>query len=129
MKSNTEDNSSSAAVLKNALVWHEQWKETLRGTVDSGAAVDAAIIRRDDCCELGKWIYSDGQRLYWGRPEFQELLLNHREFHMLAGAVAEVLNEKKYELAAAYLSSDTQFVHASNQVRESIRRLESVVDQ
>jgi hypothetical protein len=76
---------------------------------------------------LGKWLYADGQRLYWGRPEFQSLLLHHKEFHLLAGAVAEVINNQQYELAQAYLSQDTQLAQSSEEVATAIRRLEEAM--
>jgi len=53
--------------------------------------------------------------------------LHHKEFHLLTGAVAEVINQKQYALAEAYLSNDTQLAHSSNEVGEAIRRLETAL--
>ncbi len=127
MAIDSSDAARSATTLHSAHQWHQQWKDRLLAAVNSGASVDTSCIGRDDCCDLGKWLYTDGQRQFWGKPEFQDLLIHHREFHMLAGAVAEVINDRQYSLAQAYLSSDTQLAHASREVENAICRLESAV--
>jgi hypothetical protein len=118
---------ASAITLETAYSLHQQWKDNLRRAVQTKESIDTSTIDRDDCCDLGKWLYADGQRLYWGMPEFQSLLLHHKEFHLLAGAVAEVINNQQYELAAAYLSQDTQLAQSSEEVATAIRRLEEVM--
>jgi methyl-accepting chemotaxis protein len=122
-----QDTVASAITLEAAYSLHQQWKENLRRAVQTKESIDTSTIGRDDCCDLGKWLYADGQHLYWGRPEFQSLLLHHKEFHLLAGAVAEVINNQQYELAAAYLSQDTQLAQSSEEVATAIRRLEEVM--
>ncbi len=122
-----EQASSTIAALENANLWHQQWKDRLRAAVADRETLDPVTITCDDCCKLGKWLYAEGQKTYWDRPEFQELLVNHREFHMLAGAISEIINDQEYELAAQYLSNDAQFVNASEAVSQSIRSLEAVV--
>ena len=44
---------------------------------------------------------------------------------LLAGAVAEVINNQQYELAEAYLSNDTQLAHSSEEIATAILRLEA----
>ena len=108
-------------------LWHQQWKHRLRTAVADRETLDPVAIVSDDRCQLGQWLYAEGQRKYGDRPEFQELLVNHREFHMLAGAIAEIINDGQYELATAYLSNDTQFASASQEVSQAIRCLEVAV--
>jgi hypothetical protein len=126
MKQN-QDAMTSTITLENAFDSHQIWKEKLRRAVQAREPIDTSAIERDDCCDLGKWLYAEGQKLYWGRPEFQSLLLHHREFHLLTGAVAGVINNKQYELAQAYLSHDTQLAHSSIEVGAAIRRLEAAL--
>jgi hypothetical protein len=127
MKIKSPDTAATVSALENADLWHQQWKDKLRAAVADRATLDPVVIMCEDCCMLGKWLNSDGEKAYWHKPEFQELLLNHREFHMLAGAIAEIINDKQYDLATAYLSNDTQFANASKEVSLSIRRLEAAV--
>ena len=126
MKQNL-DPMAGTMTLESAYDSHQKWKEQLHGAVKAQETIDTSIIARDDCCDLGQWLYADGQRLHWGKPEFQSLLMHHKEFHLLAGAVAEVINQKQYELAEAYLSNDTQLAHSSDEVGAAIRRLEATV--
>jgi hypothetical protein len=122
-----EEVSSTIADLENASLWHQEWKDRLRAAVAGHETLDPVTITCDDCCKLGQWLNAAGQKAFWDSPEFQELLVNHREFHMLAGAIAEIINDKQYELAEKYLANDTQFVNASEAVSRSIRSLEAVV--
>ena len=122
-----QDTVDGAITLETAYNLHQQWKENLRRAVQAKESIDTSTIDRDDCCDLGKWLYADGQHLYWGRPEFQSLLLHHKEFHLLAGAVAEVINNQQYELAQAYLSQDTQLTQSSEEVAKAILRLEQAM--
>ncbi|HNV60074.1 MAG TPA: CZB domain-containing protein [Rhodoferax sp.] len=122
---NEQDTVARTASLETAYDLHQQWKENLRRAVQTKASIDTSTIGRDDCCDLGKWLYADRQNLYWSKPEFQSLLLHHKEFHLLAGAVAEVINNQQYELAEAYLSNDTQLAHSSEEIATAILRLEA----
>jgi hypothetical protein len=121
------DTVSTTPALENAYDLHQQWKENLCRAVKAREPIDTSVIDRDDCCDLGKWLYADAQEILWGRPEFQSLLLHHKEFHLLTGAVAEVINNQQYELAEAYLSHDTQLAHSSGEVGAAIRRLEEAL--
>lgn len=127
MNKPNQGTASSENALKYARHWHEQWNEKLREAVKTKESVDPSVIERDDCCELGKWLYAVDNRRYGSKPEFQNLLLNHREFHLLAGAVAQVINAKQYELAEAYLSEDTQLARSSREVDAAIGLLQAAV--
>ena len=127
MKSVAQGAESTIAALELADLWHQQWKDRLRAAVADRETLDPVAITCDDRCRLGQWLYAEGQRLYWDRPEFQDLLVDHREFHMLAGAIAEIINDQQYELATAYLGNDTQFASASQEVSQSIHCLEAAV--
>jgi methyl-accepting chemotaxis protein len=94
---------------------HRQWKVKLRDAIESGDQVDAATLSRDDCCALGKWIYSDGQRLS-GRASFTALVNNHARFHHVAGEVALLINAGRSHEAEDALAPDTPFTSATSDV-------------
>lgn len=123
----SEHKAAELVLLEQAHRWHQEWKDKLLAAVNAKQLIDADTISRDDCCNLGKWIATDGQRYNGNKPAFQDLVLHHREFHMLIGAVAEIVNDKQYELAKAYLSSDAQLARSSIEVVEAIRRLEATL--
>ncbi|MDD5031333.1 MAG: methyl-accepting chemotaxis protein [Rhodoferax sp.] len=94
---------------------HRQWKVKLRDAIDSGDKVDVASLSRDDCCGLGKWIYTDGQRLR-ERSSFTALVNHHAHFHQVAGQVGQLINEGHYRQAEQALAPDTPFSAATSEV-------------
>ena len=94
---------------------HRQWKVKLRDAIETGAHVDVATLARDDCCALGKWIYSDGQRLQ-NRGSFTALLGKHAHFHKVAAQVGELINQDQYEQAEDALAPQMPFSNATSDV-------------
>ncbi|HJV75632.1 MAG TPA: methyl-accepting chemotaxis protein, partial [Noviherbaspirillum sp.] len=71
---------------------HRQWKAKLRDAIENRDKVDVKTLTRDDCCALGKWIYSDGQR-FKERGTFTTLVSKHAHFHKEAGQVGHLINQ------------------------------------
>lgn len=94
---------------------HRQWKVKLRQAIEDRSAVDVATLSRDDCCALGKWIYSDGQRLAQ-RPNFVDLVGRHRHFHSVAGGIGTLINQKRMREAEDALAPGTEFAQATTDV-------------
>ena len=94
---------------------HRQWKMKLRDAIENNETVDAKTLARDNCCALGKWIYSDGQR-FGECGLFQELVVKHAHFHHVAGQVGELINDKRYAQAEDALDSGTSFSRATSEV-------------
>lgn len=114
-------------MLDQALRWHREWKDRLLAAVDAMEPIHADTIGRDDLCNLGRWLCTEGDRHYGHSPAFQDLVLHHREFHLLTGAVAEIVNEKQYALAKIYLSDDAELALCSSGVEEAIQRLKNAL--
>lgn len=113
--------------LDNALYAHQRWKVKLKEAVESGEQLDVEKIRRDDCCDLGKWLHSDGRAKYGHTPEFIKLFDTHEEFHLITSVVAMIINVKEYKRAKAMLEGSSQFSSASTDVALAIFRLKSAV--
>jgi len=113
--------------LDRALNAHQQWKARLKQAVKNQETLDVVTIARDDCCDLGKWLTTEGRKRYGSRPEFVNLIDTHINFHHTAGVVAELINDKKLESALSHLGGGTQFAHASMDVSLAITRLKAVV--
>lgn len=104
---------------------HRQWKVKLRTAIEDRELVDTAMLSRDDCCALGKWIYGDGQRLA-NRASFSELLARHATFHIVAGQVGDMINQRHMVQAEDALAPGTSFSNATAavvSVLSSIKRL------
>lgn len=113
--------------LNRALVAHRNWKTLLREAAAKGESLDAATIKRDDCCDLGRWLQSSGRTLYGHKPEFTDLLKKHNHFHSIAGMVAAIINSGDMEAAQTHLGSNSQYSTASNEVGLSIMVLKAAV--
>ncbi len=113
--------------LDNAIRAHADWKIKLRGAIQHKETLDAETIRRDDCCELGKWLYGKGRSQYGGRPLFTHLVEEHRHFHEEAGKVAQTINRRAYEQAAQQIAVGSPFIEASQRVGQAIVQLANEV--
>lgn len=105
---------------------HAQWKTKFRAAIDRKEQLDAATIGKDNCCELGKWLYSEGRQIHGTKPEFTALLEKHKVFHAEAGKVATAINIGKYEDASNMISGGSTFGAASTEVGMAISRLKKV---
>ncbi len=91
--------------------------------------LDVEKIKRNDCCNLGLWIQSEGKRLYGHKIEFISLMDVHTEFHSVAGIVAGLINEQEYDKAKGHLGTSSQFSFASASVGIAITKLRVAVLQ
>jgi methyl-accepting chemotaxis protein len=113
----------TALTLERAFAAHQQWKVKLQESVNARATLDVSTIRRDDCCELGKWLHTDARASYGHKPEFKNLLAKHAGFHLVASVVAGIINTKQYDEAAAMLQDYSLFSTASTEVGMAIMAL------
>lgn len=96
---------------------HHDWVRVLRSAISNKEMLDMATIAKDNCCELGKWLYSDEVRPYVNHlPRYQDCMIKHTAFHLEAGKVAKLINAKKYDDALRLLNHASNFNHASNAV-------------
>jgi hypothetical protein len=58
---------------------HLEWRSKLAGKHRN--SLDLDIIRCDDKCEIGKWIYGPGEVQYGDLPELSALRAAHAAFH------------------------------------------------
>jgi methyl-accepting chemotaxis protein len=117
----------TSLTLERAFTAHQQWKARLQESVASGTPLDVALIRRDDCCELGKWLHSTGRSQYGGVPEFSKLVSKHASFQLVASVVANIINAREYDEAVSVLQDSSHFAIASTEVSMAIMSLKKVV--
>lgn len=73
---------------KDAIAAHVNWKLRIH-TLLSGKLtekLDPATIEKDNVCELGKWIHSDGRNEI-PKDQHGELLAAHADFHREAARI------------------------------------------
>ena len=85
--------------LRAAVQKHAEWKIRFREAITKKALMDAAKISRDDCCEIGMWLHSEGGKQFGQLPAFVDCKDKHAVFHKEAGQIALAINAKDFAKA------------------------------
>ena len=109
--------------LDDAIQKHTEWKTKFRAAITKKETLDAATIAKDNCCDLGKWLYGDGKSRFGKLDSHAECVAKHKTFHVEAGKVAAAINAKKYAEAEAMIGSGTTYSAASNATGIAIMHL------
>lgn len=109
--------------LDNALKKHAEWKMKFRNALAHHDHLDVETISKDNCCDFGKWLYSDTKNRLGHLDSFQDCLQRHAAFHIEAGKVARAVNEDNRNEVNAMLSPGSAFSETSSLVSEAILRL------
>lgn len=101
---------------------HVKWKVRLNVLVHdpNGAKLSSDALRRDDVCELGKWIYGEGLQ-YRDTAAYQNLLKKHADFHIMCAEVVKQLNAG--DKAGAEAALGNPFDLASNEIFNALMAL------
>lgn len=84
--------------VNKALAAHSMWKQRLRDAVATGHSdFQVEKVKRDDCCEFGKWLYACPEEVKTGK-HWSCVKDLHATFHREAGGILEkALGGKKEE--------------------------------
>lgn len=110
--------------LNLAIAIHNEWKTFLLAAIINNEKLDATSIAKDNCCELGKWLYSDGKIQFEMLSGFAACVTKHAVFHAEAAKVAERINTRHYQEAHAMLRAGTAYSTASNKLQASLLSLQ-----
>lgn len=93
-KNNMEKEEVEGLNFKTALEAHQNWKIKLKKYLEdtSEEILDYNYVCLDNQCILGKWIYSNGQYKYGDFEIFKNLIEYHKNFHISAGKIIELVN-------------------------------------
>jgi aerotaxis receptor len=119
----TTANEGESVDFDKALADHQQWRITLRNAINRGLQLDLESARRDDCCELGRWLHGAGSKRWSSTPAFTSLLQAHKDFHAQAGKAAELINGKRMKEATALMDVGQPFHRYGQQLVTAIRAL------
>lgn len=109
--------------LEQAIEKHAEWKLRFRSAIQRHETMDAAAIKVDNRCELGKWLHGPGKALFGSLPSYLSCVEKHARFHAEAGKVAEAINAKRFEAAEALLGGGTAYADASSAIGAALMRL------
>lgn len=91
--------------VQNAIRAHGTWKLRLKTAIATGSsALEVDDVARDDCCDFGKWLYSNkiSPATKQGMP-YQVVKRLHSEFHQCAGSVLKEATIGKRDTATNLL--------------------------
>jgi methyl-accepting chemotaxis protein len=109
--------------LDQAIQKHTEWRMKFRTAMSNKETMDALTIGKDNCCELGKWLYGDGKKECGSLSAFEPCVAAHRNFHVEAGKVAAAINAKKFEEADKMIGSGSGYLKASTVTGGAILKL------
>ncbi len=95
---------------------HAEWRMKFRTAMKMKEKMDAANIGKDNCCELGKWLYGPGKSEFGRLPSFITCVDTHKGFHTEAGKVAALINDGKYTEADKLLGAGSAYSQISSQI-------------
>jgi hypothetical protein len=108
----------------DAIAAHIKWKVRLNQFIDGTSAekLSSATICKDNLCDLGKWIYSEGAQ-YKSKGQYQDLVKKHANFHVCAADVVKKVesNDKagaKTALGGAFASASKETVTAIMELKK-----------
>jgi len=80
------------------VLMHRNWLIQLRAFLDGRKENLKATSEDHLKCDLGRWIYGDGKR-FQSSKNYNELEVQHKNFHVQAGAIIQAKTEGKKEQA------------------------------
>lgn len=111
--------------VDEAIDAHLNWRQKLTEYfVNPNHTLDPIKIKRDDCCSLGKWIYtqnSSNQNNYI----LLKLKETHRHFHLCAGKLVERAHAGEKLVGSVVLGSGTEYDMLSASVINLLEELKN----
>ena len=117
---------SQSLDIEVSIAAHENWLTRLE-TYLSGRSheeLEPEKVACDNCCDLGKWIYSDGKKHLGDFAAFHDLQATHKMFHFKASSIVSLHQAGRTEEAHAELAGDLQ--RLSHKVKQRLTDLKAV---
>ncbi len=98
-----------AEKIDEAVSAHTYWFIQLRvAIIEGNSQFKPEIVRTDNNCDFGKWLYGDFPRETVGTALFESIRNLHAEFHVEAARILELAITGKKDEALALLESDSK---------------------
>lgn len=108
----------------DAIKAHASWKMKLKLYIQKpDGSLSSEVVSKDNLCELGKWIYGEGEIKYGKHPEFSSLKKNHTLFHKCAANVIKKVDSGENVSEDIALGSSSEFSNASTAITTSIMKI------
>jgi len=116
---------TSTLDFKLAKTKHLAWKERLRNFLDDKEELTHKQAVSHRHCDLGKWLYADGLRVYGDHQELVDMEKTHKEMHSHITEIIEAKNsgdvDSAENLYAKVTSCSTQVVDNLTSIEKKIK--------
>lgn len=105
---------------------HENWKTCLVAHLSNPSPypLNPDEISSDHNCDLGKWIYSDGEALLGKYSTFTDLKAQHKMFHYTASSIIILAQSGETEKAKDVLEGE--FTRLSKRIKQRLTDLKGL---
>ena len=103
---------------------HMAWKNKLRHFLDGKEALTSAHAVSHKDCDLGKWLYSDGLKMYGDIPQMMEMEDVHEKMHGYIGDIIRQYNDGNKQEAEKLFKS---VVNCSDSVVGCLNHVENEI--
>ena len=105
---------ASQELIETAIASHGAWRARLREAAATGTSdVDLARVKRDDLCDLGKWLYREADAVDRRSASYGRVRQVHAVFHLEAARVLELALQGRQAEAEAAMAIRTPFASMS----------------
>lgn len=109
--------------FRDAVTAHTGWKlRVARYLSKPDGSLKGPVVRQDNQCDLGKWLYNEG-RAFLRLREYQKLLEDHARLHQSAGDLVHLANLGERVGGFASLGDHTPFGMAAKDLAASLESL------
>jgi hypothetical protein len=110
--------------LDAAIHAHSRWITQLRIAIEDGTSeFDPELIRADNKCDFGKWLYDDFPKEAENRAIFDEIRARHAAFHRTAAQILRFALSGRREEALKLMDLGGDFMHISSALILNLRAL------
>ena len=110
-----------------AIEAHIQWYAHLRMAVTlASSGFKPEVVRTDNNCEFGKWLYGNFPTQGNLLPLYQEIKELHARFHIEAGKILELALQKKREEALTLMDFNSEFKKISTALIEKMNHVKKL---
>jgi hypothetical protein len=96
---------------------HGKWITELRIAIEEGSsAFDPEIVRTDNHCAFGKWLYDDFPKSPESRQLFDDIRDKHAKFHRMAANILQLAISGHAEAALKLMDYKGEFMRLSGEL-------------
>ena len=117
------------SLLDEAILKFVEWTINLRSATrkKEKGILQAATIREDNCCILGKWLHGEGKTQHGTKASFANLVATHADCHRDVSTVTGAINAGKFDAAETMLGSGSRYRSAFWGIVSAIAALEDEI--